>query len=373
MRTLSGVWRLATTFVLSFAVLAGCSTPPTSPAASPTLSGSVDRETLRRSVEDEIAYGPPRRRNIQSVIVQVDGVTELEQYWNFDAERYQNVFSVTKSILSTLVGIALSEGILTSLDQKLATLLPEYRRLMSKEVASITLEQLLTMTSGIGEGTDLHQQEIGAKDYIAEVLRAGTVAEPGTQWIYSDPSANVLAAVLSEALKRHDGDQPRSLLDYGREKLFDPLGVDSEPAYTGFEANYPFSRSFEEAGFGWATDRMGRFYGDSMIRLRARDMASVGQLYLDGGRWNGQQLVPEAWVREATNRIELARYGRLWWDVDAGIHPAFAAIGLGGQLVLVVPELRLVVAIQSRLDPEDALLAQDRISLVETAILPHIE
>jgi CubicO group peptidase (beta-lactamase class C family) len=110
-----------------------------------------------------------------------------------------------------------------------------------------------------------------------------------------------------------------------------------------------------------------------MIRLRARDMANFGQLYRDGGRWHGQQLVPEAWVREATSRIELARYGRLWWDVDAGIHPAFAAIGLGGQLVLVVPELRLVVAIQSRLDPEHELQAQDLVSLVKTAMLPHIE
>ena len=85
------------------------------------------------------------------VIVRVDGATELEQYWNFDYQSYQHVWSVTKSILSALVGIALSEGILTSVDQKLATMLPRYRHLMSKDVASITVEQLLTMTSGIGE------------------------------------------------------------------------------------------------------------------------------------------------------------------------------------------------------------------------------
>jgi CubicO group peptidase (beta-lactamase class C family) len=141
-------------FVLCFAVLAGCSTRLTSPAPAPSLSGSVDREGLQRSLEDVIARGPLSLRNMQSVVVRVDGVTELEQYWNFDAERYQHFWSVTKSIVSTLVGIALSEGILTSLDQELATLLPQYRHLMSKDVASISVEQLLTMTSGIGE--DIH-------------------------------------------------------------------------------------------------------------------------------------------------------------------------------------------------------------------------
>jgi CubicO group peptidase (beta-lactamase class C family) len=104
---------------------------------------------------------------MQSVVVRVDGVTELEQYWNFDAERYQHVWSVTNSIVSTVVGIALSEGILTSLDQKLATLLPQYGHLMSKDVASITVEQLLTMTSGIGEDdATAHDRELKAQDYV---------------------------------------------------------------------------------------------------------------------------------------------------------------------------------------------------------------
>jgi CubicO group peptidase (beta-lactamase class C family) len=70
------------------------------------------------------------------------------------------------------------------------------------------------------------------------------------------------------------------------------IGIWKRQAYTGFEGD-SFSRRFEEAGFGWATDKIGRFYGDSGIRLRARDLANFGQLYLDGGRWHGQQLVPE--------------------------------------------------------------------------------
>jgi hypothetical protein len=115
------------------------------------------------ALADVIARGPVSLQNMQSV-VRVDGVTELEQYWNFDAEPYQHVWSVTKSIVSTLVGIALSEGIVTSLDQKLATLLPQYRHLMSKEVASITVEQLLTMTSGIGEDdATTHDRELNAQ------------------------------------------------------------------------------------------------------------------------------------------------------------------------------------------------------------------
>jgi CubicO group peptidase (beta-lactamase class C family) len=334
----------------------------------------VGRERLRRSLQDVIARGTVSLQNMQSVVVRVDGVTELEQYLNFDAERYQHVWSVTKSIVSTLVGIALSEGILTSLDQKLATLLPQYRHLMSKDVASTTVEQLLTMTSGIGEDdATTHDRELKAPDYVAEILRHGTDAKPGTEWHYSNRAANVLTSVLSEALRRHDGDHPRSLLDYAQQKLFDPLGVDTEPAYTGYEWQAPPTTRFEEAGFGWATDKRGRFYGAFGIRLRARDMANFGQLFLDEGRWNGQQLVPERWVRDATTRIELARYGRLWWDVDVGLHPAFAAMGSDGQLVLVVPKLRLVVAIQAQPNDKYELSTDTLIALVETAMLPHIE
>ena len=138
--------------------------------------------------------------------------------------------SVTKSILSTLVGTAFSEGILGGLVQNLATPLRRYRQLMSDEVASTTLEQLLTMTSGIGGGSGVATAEIEANGYIAEVLRHGTEAKPGTKFLYSDNAANVLAAVLTEALRRHAGDHPRTLLDYGRQKLFNPPGVDITPA-----------------------------------------------------------------------------------------------------------------------------------------------
>jgi CubicO group peptidase (beta-lactamase class C family) len=93
-------------------------------------------------------------------------------------------------------------------------------------------------------------------------------------------------------------------------------------------------------------------------------MANFGQLLLDEGRWNGQQLVPERWVRDATTRIELARYGRLWWDVDVGLHPAFVAMGSDGQLVLVVAKLRLVVATRAQPNDKYELSTDTLIALV---------
>jgi CubicO group peptidase (beta-lactamase class C family) len=95
--------------------------------------------------------------------------------------------------------------------------------------------------SGTGEDdVTTHDRELNAQDYVAEILRHGTDAEPGTEWHYSNRAANGLAAVLSEALRRHDGDRPRSLLDYARQKPFDPLGVETEPAYTGLRlARHP--------------------------------------------------------------------------------------------------------------------------------------
>jgi CubicO group peptidase (beta-lactamase class C family) len=229
------------------------------------------------------------------------------------------------------------------------------------------------MTSGIGGGSGLVDPAVDAADYIAEVLQAGVEAKPATQWSYSDRASDVMAAVLTEALKRHDGTNPRTMLDYAREKLFDPLGIKSRPAYEGFEGNDPWSKRFEGPGFAWATDRRGRHYGCCMLKLTAPDMLKLGELYLQGGEWHGQRLVPSEWVKQATTAIDLAPYGRMWWTREVGRYQGFAARGRAGQLVLVVPDLDLVVAVSSTLDYHHDLNADELLPLVAEAILPHVE
>jgi CubicO group peptidase (beta-lactamase class C family) len=362
-------------------VLSGCSSDVSRPAAdtsSVVPARTLDPATVTVAIEDYIRHGSAGLRNIRAVLISVDGVTQVAHYRDGLPTDRAHVFSVTKSVLSTLVGIAVSEGILKGLDQDLRTLLPEYREEMSAADASITLEQLLTMTSGIPEGTLDEDPRLDNADYVREILRGGTVEPSGTKWIYSDPAADVLAAVLTAALRRQDGRQPRTLLEYARQKLFDPLDIQTRPAYTGFEGNEPLSAKFNDVGFGWATDHRGRHYGCCMLKLTAEDMVKIGQLYLEDGRWKGRQIVPADWVAAATTPIQLeSAYGRMWWIRDIGAHHAFFAQGRAGQLVAVVPDLRVVVAISTHLDTKNEtnkyMQGEDLLPMINDLVLSRLE
>ena len=120
-------------------------------------------------------------------------------------------------------------------------------------------------------------------DAVAFILKHGLVSPPGETFAYSNSSAHLVSAVLAEALRRSDGSNPRTVLDYATQKLFKPLGIDTRNAYTArFRPDNP--TPFEKAGFGWAADAQGINIGAGQLRLRPADMLKVGQLYLDGGR-----------------------------------------------------------------------------------------
>ena len=139
------------------------------------------------------------------------------------------------------------------------------------------------------------------------------------------------------------------VLDYARENLFDPLGIPTEPA---FEPAFDFtdeaaaSALYEEywdAGFAWPVDPQGLHEGACCIRLRAQDLAAIGQLYLDEGRWAQEQVVAAEWVEQATTaHVEVTNagftgYGYMWWVTDVADQPGYMAFGRGGQVIHVVP------------------------------------
>ncbi|MET1007644.1 MAG: serine hydrolase [Propionibacteriaceae bacterium] len=353
-------------------LIGGCSirSHPTAPGPDSTgPSAASGLSQLESALDDQVLRGPAPNRGIRGMVIRVNGTTRLERYWSSSPDDYHHVFSLTKSVLSTLVGIALEDGVLPDADANLAQLLPRYRTIMSADVAAITIEQLLTMTSGIGFGSGKPPADVGDDDYVESILGRGADHQPGTVWQYSDAAVNVLAAVLTEALSHQH--PSRTLLAYGREKLFDPLGIRTEPAYTSFEDD-PFSTAFDEADFAWATDRMGRFFGDAGLKLRTADLADLGQLYLQHGRWKGEQLVPAVWTRRATVRsTDLAEYGRLWWPVVFDHEPAYAAQGYGGQLILVAPHRRLVIAVSA--DSRTELDVEDLMAMLQTTALPLLD
>lgn len=361
-------------------VALGCTASPAGPTAESSASTprTLDQSIVSTAIDDYLSRGSLPLQNVRAVLVSVDGDNQVAHYRAGGPTDRAHVFSVTKSVLSALVGIALDDGILGSLDDDLRMLLPEYRQEMSADVSAITLEQLVTMSSGLPDDTLEEDPRLERPDWVREIIRDGTVAEPGTTWIYSNPAADVLAAVLTEALRRHDGHHARTILDYAREKLFDPLGISTRPAYTGFEGNEPWSARFNDTSFGWATDHRGRHYGCCMLKLTAEDMMKFGELFRLGGRWDGRQIVPEEWVTASTtpNR-NASEYGRLWWIVTMGTHPTYFADGRAGQLIAVIPDLRTTVVVSSLLDVVDQtntrVRGADLLPMINDVIVSRLE
>lgn len=324
---------------------AGPSMPATggSSPSSAVPERTVDFVAMKGELTSRLREGDPALRAVRSVLVSVHGETVVSHYQARKPTERAHVWSVTKSVMSILLGIAIDEGRLR-LDQTLSELLTMHQARMSPDVASITLRQLLTMTAGIADSG----MGVESADPVGDILSYGLVSEPGAQFVYSDTGAHLVAAVLAEAIDR-------PMLDYAREKLFDPLEIRTRPAWQGWDTGSA-GNGFDKPGFAWATNRSGINLGGFGLKLTAPDMIKLGELYVNGGNWNGRQIVSQDWVRESTapqvtkEQQPEAPYGFFWWLGETNQHPLFEAAGAFGQTILCVPDLHLVVVVTSAVD-----------------------
>ncbi|MEM7122514.1 MAG: serine hydrolase [Pseudomonadota bacterium] len=261
---------------------------------------------------------------LHSLIIVRNGDVVLEVYAPpYDRNTLHNVKSVSKSIMSALVGVALREGLLTGLDQTVHQAFPEYiADDTDPRKKSITLRHLLTMTSGLDldENGPIWDGIVSSDDWIKAALDRPMSADPGERFLYSTALTHIVSGILSRA-------SGRRMLKLCRDHLFDPLGIGEVQ---------------------WRQDPQGYDFGGAELFMRPRDMAAFGLLYLNGGRWNGRQIVPAAWVEESTgNQMQGVdaddRYGYWWWrDLTGDI--GYRASGWGGQHIVVLPGLNMVVA-----------------------------
>ena len=293
---------------------------------------------IEESVEEQLAPLTDADQ-VRAIVAAQDGEVVFERYTGTTPGEYRNVVSVTKSVMSTLVGIAVADGLL-SLDDTLAEALPEYAAQMKPAVAEVTVRHLLTMTGGFPSVLSEDVRIYESQDPIATTLAAGTGATKNP--VYSNAGAHLLGGALTEATGM-------TVLDYARKKLFDPLGIDTRPVEES-----PHQKPYEAADFAWPTDPQGIHFGWGQMTLRPPDMLKLGQLYLDEGVWQGRRILPADWVQEATSSkvsassmnqdtTQLRDYGYLWWVGEMDEERAYAAAGSGGQLVVVIPDRRLVV------------------------------
>jgi CubicO group peptidase (beta-lactamase class C family) len=232
------------------------------------------------------------------------------------------------------------------------------------------------MTSGLacddqrpGCNGDLLYRLFESRDWVRHVLARKLVARPGAAFAYSSASSHLLSAIVADSTGR-------STLAFARARLFAPLGIHTEHAFQPVGAAFPTpaeERAYERATVAWPTDPQGYHGGFGGLKLPARDLAKLGYLYLNGGRWDGVQVIPAGYVRASTQRqsqpppgYRFDGYGYQWWVTSEQGHPSFVAVGYGGQFVQVIPDLDLVVVITS--DAENG--RDDAQQLVGEAIVP---
>jgi CubicO group peptidase (beta-lactamase class C family) len=308
---------------------------------------------------------------VDGFIVARDGKLVFERYFGgYTAYTLHTLQSVTKSIASILVGLALQEGFIDHLDQPIADLLPEYGNIFAAAPAkrAITLRHVLTMTAGLDwpeqgvpyDGANIVWALSDAVDWPGFVLERPLIAEPGQVFNYSTGLSTLLSAII----------QNRSGIRadlFAERYLFDPLGI---PNY-GWWRNTRHPARWAHTGGG--------------LHLSPRDLAKIGALYTNRGRWQDRKILDPEWIAEsmearlATGRFDDESYGYQWWlrplrDGGASIPPnaVVQAAGIGGQHLLIVPGLRLVVVFTGT-NFDDIEMARRPLSLLYDHILPAIQ
>jgi CubicO group peptidase (beta-lactamase class C family) len=307
--------------------------------------------TALQSALDAALGEVPARRHIQSVIVSVGGEIRLERYFRDRRPTdLSNIHSVTKSVLATLTGIAIDDGS-ADLETTLAEVFDEFI-FDDERKAAITIEQLLTMTSGLEAETPHDIDEIAdrGESWVEGPLAAPLREEPGATFIYNNGAAHVLGVALARA-------SGMPLRRFAEEQLFQPLGIDT---------------------CRWPTDPDGNPLGYGHLELRPRDLLRFGQLYLDSGRCGDVELLAPSFVDAATTPHtgggppEEVPYGYLWWVTEDCGYRSFFAGGFGGQYVTVVPQIALVVVTTGDVDVFTETSRNLR-RLVADVVIPEVE
>lgn len=366
-------WRIRVAGAASavLALVACTSAPPPAPSRSAVLpspssagAGTAGPAVLATGSDAWCATGAGQRRlaetlgaellsvgyeDLRAVVVLAGGRTAFEWYRDAGPADHHDIGAITTTVVAALVGIAIGEGRIAGTSATLGELLPDRAEEMSARVASVTLEQLLTMTAGFAGA----EPPPDAADRVEAVLAAAPF--PPGHFLDSRSAAHLLSAILVQATGM-------PVLQYARSRLFAPLGI-----------------SLAGPGGGWDRDAQGIQLGGGGLRLRALDLARFGQLHLQAGRWRGHQVLSADWVRAATApRVDPGRggFGYQWWIDPGTVGPGtWVARGSGGQRLIVAPDNRLVAVFladpaEDPPTPIDALVDLAFSTVIATACVP---
>lgn len=356
--------------ILSMLIVMLCLFPACSPA--PAQQGKTEEPVSTYFPDDEWQNSAPEEQGLDSALIlqmfqeiqgqNIDihsfllvrnGYLVTEAYFDPYTRNIKHpVYSATKSVISILTGIAIHEGYIESVDQKVLGFFPEIaKNVTDQKLLNLTIRHLLTMSAGYNTRTIPYTEVLATKDAsfdtVDHILTYNSILDqPGTTFYYDSGLPHLMSAIIQKTT----GMTTRA---YAQEKLFGPLGI---------------------TGVTWDTDPRGIPLGCTGLMLSPRDMAKLGYLYLSHGQWNGNQIVPRKWVDESTtrhietkglmNEAEEDGYGYYWWTDAYG---GYSAHGSGGQYIFVVPRLKLVAVFTAGLADSDFPIPR---RLLEKYILP---
>ena len=316
-------------------------------------------------------------KNIHGILIIKDDKLIFEEYfrgyrWDYNGEKFQgeltdfnsdtlhNSASVTKSFTSALIGISIDQGFIRGVDEQVFVYFPEYTHLSDDQKGSITIEDLLTMTSGLewngmevsvatrDPRNDLVQLFM-VSDPVEYILSKPLVNEPGTSWYYNGGGTNLLGEIIHRA-------SGMRMDDFAERYLFSPLGIDH---------------------YEWDYINADIVHASGNLALRPQDMAKLGYLFLNNGTWRGEQIISKEWVSQSTiSQISTPwedGYGYQWWlrtyYSGTGDIEAYYAAGWGGQRITVFPSLDMVVVFTGG----NYLTDEPVDEIIEDFILPAIK
>ena len=291
---------------------------------------------------------------LHSLLVSHRGTLVFEHYApKYTATRPANIKSASKSIISALVGIAVERKLIPGVEEPIVRWFPELRKDADTRKAAITIEDLLTMRSGLESTSgENYGRWVTSRNWVRYALDRPMVSDPGTSMEYSTGTSHILSTILTRATKK-------STHQFAAEVLARPLGISLER---------------------WPRDPQGIYFGGNEMLMTPRQMITFGELWLNRGRANGQQVVPAHWVdtscvpRTRSRWDSDREYGYGWWVQDFDGHEACFAWGYGGQYIMVFRELEVVVVATSATTVSEERRGHRRqlFNLVETHILPHV-
>jgi CubicO group peptidase (beta-lactamase class C family) len=290
---------------------------------------------------------------IHGLVVTRNGFIVKEQYWNYNTvNSTHHIFSCTKSFTGTLIGIAIKEGFIDNVSQKVLSFFPEMTiENMDSRKGNMTLENVLTMTTGLDWNEwnisysnldNMYNQMFGSANPVQFFLNLPTMYDPGTHWVYTTGASHLLSAIIQKVTNM-------TARDFAEEYLFGPLNTTIG---------------------GWNIDVQGINNGGTQLFVTVRTMAKLGLLYLNNGTWDGHEILTEEYVTQATSSKVYAQpefnYGYQWW-IDP-TRDLYSARGSEGQYIFVSPEYNIVVAITARADEAGEDISETILTYIQQSL-----